>query len=343
MRRWMLGLAVLSAAVGLTAASTPQLEWQLQPSGVTARLRGLSAVSARVAWASGGGAILRTMDGGGTWQARPIPGTAALDFRDIDAMSANVAYALSIGPGERSRIYKTTDGGEHWDLQFANADPGVFLDAMAFWDAQRGIAVSDSVAGAFVILATIDGGRTWTRVPANRLPAPLPGEGAFAASGTNVAVSGSHHVWIGTGASRVLRSEDDGRTWNISTTPVPAGPSAGIFSVAFRDAKHGVIVGGDYRRETEAVRNAAATNDGGATWEPASRGVGGYRSVVAWVPGTKASFVAAGPSGVDWSPDDGRTWTSSAGSGFDTLSFAHAGVGWAAGEQGRLARLIIRD
>jgi hypothetical protein len=66
--------------------------------------------------------------------------------------------------------------------------------------------------------------------------------------------------------------------------------------------------------------------------------------VVAWVPGTKASFVAAGPSGVDLSADDGRTWTSAADSGFDTLSFARAGMGgWAAGDQGRLARLIIRD
>ena len=68
-----------------------------------------------------------------------------MDFRDIDAFSERLAYVMSIGPGELSRIYKTTDGGEHWDLQFANLDAKVFLDSMAFWDAERGMAFSDSV------------------------------------------------------------------------------------------------------------------------------------------------------------------------------------------------------
>ena len=329
----------------LAVAAKPHLTWEPQNSGVTARLRGISAVSARVAWASGGsGTVLRTIDGGSTWQARPIPAAAGLDFRDVDAMSERVAFALSIGPGEASRIYKTMDGGEHWDLQFANTDPEVFLDAMAFWDADRGVAVSDSVRGAFVVLATTNGGRAWTRVAADRLPAALPGEGAFAASGTNVAVSGRNHVWIATGAGRVLRSADGGRSWSVAVTPLPTGPSSGIFSVAFRDADHGVAVGGDYRKETEAVDNVATTSDGGVTWALSTHGVSGYRSVVACVPGTKGSYVAAGPSGVDWSADEGRTWTPAEGSGLDTLSFAHgAGIGWGAGDHGRLARLDIRD
>jgi len=151
--------------------------------------------------------VLRTIDGGRSWQMRPVPGpgnsenAGTLDFRDVDAMSDAVAYALSIGPGESSRIYKTTDGGAHWDLQLANKDPKVFLDAMAFWDAARGIAFSDSVDGQFVVFATVNGGRSWDRVAADRLPPALAGEGAFAASGTNVAMAGRDHVWIGTSAS----------------------------------------------------------------------------------------------------------------------------------------------
>jgi photosystem II stability/assembly factor-like uncharacterized protein len=339
-------MRLLLLAFGLlAAASKPHVTLEQQTSGVTTRLRGVSAVSARVAWASGaGGTVLRTIDGGSTWQSRPIPGTTGLDFRDVDAMSEHVAFALSIGPGESSRIYKTGDGGEHWALQFANTDPDVFLDAMAFWDADRGVAVSDSVRGAFVILTTINGGRAWTRVPADGLPAALPGEGAFAASGTNVAVSGRNHVWIGTGAGRVLRSADGGRSRKVAATPIRAGESSGIFSIAFRDATHGVVVGGDYKKEAEAADNVAATSDGGVTWTLSTKGVGGYRSVVAWVPGTKQAFVAAGPSGMDWSSDDGRTWTAVEGGGFDTLSLARgAGIGWGAGDRGRLARLSIQD
>jgi photosystem II stability/assembly factor-like uncharacterized protein len=289
--------------------------------------------------------VLRTTDGGASWRPRPVTGAEALDFRDVDAISDRIAYALSIGPGESSRIYKTTDGGERWQLQFANTDPKVFLDAMAFWDADRGIAVSDAVDGQFVILTTSNGGGAWNRIAPGQLPAALPGEGAFAASGTNVAVHGRGEVWIGTNAGRVLRSSDAGRTWTIAATPMRTGESAGIFSIAFRDARHGVVVGGDYRKEQEAIDNVALTADGGATWTLVKeKGLSGYRSVVAWVPGMAQSLIAAGPSGVDWSSDGGRSWAAIAGGGFDTLSLAgRTRTGWAAGDRGHISKLTIRD
>ena len=338
-------LVALGALTSAAATGTARLEWQPQQSGVTARLRGVSAVSDRAAWASGAsGTILRTMDGGATWQRRSIAGTERLDFRDIDAISVVVAYALSIGPGEASRIYKTTDGGERWELQFANADPKVFLDAMAFWDPERGIAFSDSVDGQFVILTTINGGRAWERIPSERLPPALPGEGGFAASGTNVATIGRTLAWIGTTAGRVLRTTDAGQTWSIVRTPVRTGEAAGIFSIAFRDATHGVVVGGDYKKERDAVENLAVTKDGGITWSLISdHGLSGYRSVVAWMPGKPQDLLALGPSGADVSPDAGATWVPLA-QGFDTLSFApRSRTGWAAGDQGRIAKVTIND
>ena len=267
-----------------------------------------------------------------------------LDFRDIDAISAVVAYALSIGPGASSRIYKTSDGGERWELQFANTDPKVFLDAMAFWDSERGIAFSDSVDGQFVLLRTVNGGRAWERVAADRLPPALPGEGAFAASGTNVATNGRTLAWVGTTAGRVLRTTDAGQTWSVVKTPIRTGESAGIFSIAFRDATHGVVVGGDYKKEREAVENVAVTSDGGITWSPVKdHGLSGYRSVVAWTAGKPNDLLALGPSGADLSRDAGATWMPVA-EGFDTLSFApRSRTGWAAGDQGRIAKVTIRD
>jgi photosystem II stability/assembly factor-like uncharacterized protein len=339
-------ICALALVVAPALAQAFAVEWHTQPTGVTARLRGISAVSERVAWASGAnGTVLNTTDGGATWRPRPVPGGETLDFRDVDAVSERVVYALSIGPGESSRIYKTTDGGGKWRLQFANTDPKVFLDAMAFWDADRGIAFSDAVDGQFVILTTSDGGGAWNRIESGRLPPALPGEGAFAASGTNVALHGRSDAWIGTTAGRVLRSSDRGRTWTIAATPLRSSESAGIFSIAFRDALHGVVVGGDYRKEREAIDNAAITSDGGRTWTLVKeRGLSGFRSVVAWVPGAARSVIAIGPSGADWSSDDGRTWAPIDGDGFDTLSFAGPRrTAWAAGDRGRISKLIIRD
>lgn len=326
--------------IAILASSLMAPAWTPQSSGVTARLRGVSAVSDLVAWASGsGGTIVRTGDGGATWQTVTVPDAAKLDFRDIDAFSADVAYVLSIGSGESSRIYKTADAGRSWTLQFTNADPKAFFDAMAFWDADRGLAFSDSVDGALVILRTDNGGRNWTRVAAAGLPPALDNEGAFAASGTNVAVFGRDHAWIGTSVGRVLRSTDAGRTWSAAATPLASGSSAGIFSIAFRDADHGIVVGGDYRKEGEAIDNAAVTSDGGRTWTMV-KGLSGFRSVVSYVPGTSTAL-AVGPQGADHSTDDGRTWTPLAGtSGLHTFAFApKRRVGWGAGEQGRIVRL----
>ncbi|HXQ74730.1 MAG TPA: hypothetical protein VN844_29770, partial [Pyrinomonadaceae bacterium] len=298
--------------------------WTVQTSGVTARLRGVSAVSERVAWASGSAStVLRTTNGGATWRKLNVT-SEALDFRDIDAIDAQTAYALSIGNGPASRIYKTTDAGATWTLQFQNKDPKAFLDAMSFWDANNGVVFGDSINGQFYILLTDNGGETWSRLAVSRLPHALENEGAFAASGTNIAVFGKTHAWIGTGASakaRVLRSTDRGRSWEVADTPLAAGQSTGIFSIAFRDEKHGVVVGGDYSKEKEAVDNLAVTDDGGVTWKLV-KGLSGFRSVVAYVPGAKTpALVALGPSGGDYSLDDGQTWQPIEGPGFDTFSF----------------------
>lgn len=317
----------------------------IQNSGVKPRLRGVSAVSERVAWASGANStVLRTVDGGATWEKLTVT-SETLDFRDIDAIDAETAYVLSIGNGPLSRIYKTTDGGKIWTLQFKNEDQKAFLDAMSFWDAKNGIAVGDSVDGQMYILTTNDGGRRWTRVPPANLPPALENEGAFAASGTNIAVFGKSHAWIGTGAAakaRVLRTSDRGRTWQLVDTPLAAGPSSGIFSIAFRDAKHGVIVGGDYRKEQEAVDNVAVTDDGGVTWTLV-KGLSGFRSVVTYVPGTK-TVLAFGPLGGDFSTDDGRTWKKIDGPGFDTFSFVDGkAIGWGAGQNGAIGRINFRN
>jgi photosystem II stability/assembly factor-like uncharacterized protein len=128
----------------------------------------------------------------------------------------------------------------------------------------------------------------------------------------------------------------------VADTPLAAGPSTGIFSIAFRDAKHGVIAGGDYRKEKEAVDNLAVTSDGGATWKLV-KGLSGFRSVVAYVPGTKTpALIALGPSGGDYSLDDGQTWSPIEGPGFDTFSFVpRKPTGWAAGANGALGKLVF--
>jgi photosystem II stability/assembly factor-like uncharacterized protein len=340
MRKAAAVLLLASSPFALEFTTAPQStpRWTMHATGVSARLRGISAVSDRVVWASGTqGTVIRTADGGRSWQSLRVPDAEQLDFRDIDAIDERTAYVLSIGPGEASRIYKTTDAGATWTMQFRNEDPKAFYDAMAFAGASAGFAMSDSVDGRFVLIRTTDG-RSWSRLPPGDLPAAIEGEGAFAASGTNVAIAGEN-VWFATTHARVVRSTDGGRSWAAASAPLATSASAGIFSIAFRDARHGIVVGGDYKNERGAGGTCAISEDGGATWR-AIQGLGGFRSAVAFVPAHGQTVVAVGPSGSDYSQDGGRTWRAIDGPGFHTLTVVRGGrTVWAAGEHGAVASL----
>src|SRR5207248_5386191 len=117
-------IAVLVLTVWAALPLLAQASFVAQQSNTQISLRGISAVSSKIAWASGsGGTWLRTLDGGNTWTAAVLPGGEELDFRDIEAFDANTVYLLAAGPAEKSRIYKTSDGGQHWSMLLSNRDP----------------------------------------------------------------------------------------------------------------------------------------------------------------------------------------------------------------------------
>ncbi|MGV9378231.1 hypothetical protein ACWDRB_20575 [Nonomuraea sp. NPDC003707] len=149
---------------------------------------------------------------------------------------------------------------------------------------------------------------------------------------------------IGEGTdSRVYRTEDGGRTWTVSGTPIPAGdPARGVFGLAFRDRHHGLAVGGDYRPDQPSPSAAALTRDGATTWQPATTPPPAYRSGVAWLPHLPFAAIAVGPSGSDVTWSGGRTWETFDNGSFDTVSCTRDLSCWASGGQGRLAHLTLR-
>ena len=309
----------------------------LQVTNTTENLRGLSVPSARVVWSSGThGAYVRSVDGGKTWNAAQVPGADGLDFRDVEAFGANLAYLLSAGPGEQSRIYKTTDGGRHWAMQFDNHDPQGFLDCMAFWDRDHGIVLGDPTGGKFTLLETSDGGRHWTML--RNVPSAVEGEGAFAASGSCITSAGKHDVWFATGGSvaRVFHSSDRGKRWSIAESPLPhSNPSSGIFSIAFRDATHGVIAGGDYKDPERGNVNVAFTEDGGNVWRQARVTPQAYYSAAAWSRQKPFALMLVGTLGASLlETPETPNWRKSWSINLNSVSFDSTGNAWAAGPLG---------
>jgi photosystem II stability/assembly factor-like uncharacterized protein len=327
----------------LVLPTTTLAQWTYVQSGTRAELRGLSAVGDGVVWASGArGTFARSVDGGRTWVADTVPGAATLDFRAVHALNDGAAFLASAGEAEKglAKIVATGDGGRHWKLSYATAQKGVFLDAIAFWDAKNGIALSDPVDSAFFVLTTTNGGRSWTRIAPERLPKVLPGEAAFAASGSALALHGKADVWIGTGGggrARVMRSKNRGHTWEVSDTPVHAeGSASGIFSLAFVDDTLGIAVGGDYTKPRLQARSVALTRDGGRSWSASKAPPAAYLSSVAYADGARI-VVGVGLAGTFVSRDSGQSWTQTDTVALNSVRSAGGAV-FAVGPGGRIAR-----
>lgn len=335
MIRILIAIALLFAA-GIACAEVRIVP---QDSGVKVRLRGISAVSADVAWASGReGTVLRTIDGGKHWQTIKVPGAGELDFRDVEGFDADTAVVLSIGPGEASRIYRTEDGGKSWKLALQNKDPRAFFDCLAF-DGERGWMMGDPVEGRFQVYGTSDGGRDWRLLPNG--PKAEEGEAAFAASGTCI-MRAQGALMIGTGGSRArLHVLRDGRSdWQATDSGMSRGkPEAGVFSLA-STLSGAFAVGGDYKAE-QSPGNAAEWRSRNKRHPLAVVAAPrGYRSGVACLDAMPLECIAVGPGGADaW---NGVSWSGISDIGYDAIDLA-GNRGWASGDAGRIARIEITD
>lgn len=338
--------ALVAISFSLCASSSALADtWKTLQSGTSAELRGLSVVSKNVAWASGAkGTVLKMVDGE-TWQNVSIAEAASLDFRDVQGIDSMTAIAMSAGPSKASTIYKTVDGGAHWELMIVNEEATGFWDAIDFWDANNGVVFGDPVNGQFQILVTSDGGKTWkTAVKDGAQLAALANEGAFAASGTCVHIHGKKDVWFVTGGAektRVFHSPDRGLSWMHAETPIPAAaPPKGLFSVAFADLNNGYAVGGDYQKPKGETLNAAVTHDGGKTWTAAPALPSGFLSVVTTIPGNKSVFLVGGLAGSGVSSDGGKTWEVLGETPLNAMAFADGSHGWAVGPKGLLLQYV---
>jgi photosystem II stability/assembly factor-like uncharacterized protein len=337
-------LAVCPALASTTAlqAQTPILT--VQQSGTLALLQAVSvsALHPKIVWISGhAGTWAKSTDGGATWQTHVMPDQDSLQFRDVHALDAERAWLLAAGPGAKSGIFHTLDGGVSWTRVFANADTSAFFDCMAFIDDDEGFAFSDAVNGRTPIVHTVNG-MDWTLMS---IPS-LPGEGGFAASGTCAQALPTGDAWMATGSTatpRIRHSADRGRTWTDAVVPLVGGPAAGATGVAFRDARHGIAVGGVISGSASGPR-AARTTDGGRTWtvltEPTFAGAI-YGVAYARVKG-KPVVVVVGPGGASYSVNDGETWQFLDAAAYWSVGFGPRGTGWLVGPRGRVVRLDWR-
>lgn len=260
-------------------------------------------------------------------------------FRAIGHTSSDF-FMLSVG--SPALLYKTGNNGQ-MELVYTEKGATVFYDSMMFWDDQEGLAIGDSVDGCLSIILTIDGGKTWDKIPCSKLPRGIEGEGAFAASNTNIEMHGNQ-AWIATTTGRIYHTMDRGNTWEALDTPMQNEKATqGIYSIDFYDQKVGVAIGGDYTKPEMNTQNKMITEDGGKSWKLIAEGQHpNYKSCVQFVPGAGGkSLVAVGFNGISYSGNGGQEWTLLSKEGFYTIRFLSDSLAFAAGKN-RISKLVFK-
>jgi photosystem II stability/assembly factor-like uncharacterized protein len=313
-------------------------EWKQFQSPGKASLRGVSPISDQVCWASGsGGTWLKTEDGGASWQTGTVAGLDTVDFRSIHAFDAQTAVAASAG--QPAVIYRTEDGGKIWNKVHQEGGEA-FFDAIQFVDAQRGYVLGDPIGGKWMILETLDGGRSWHSLA--NLPDAVSGEAAFAASSSSLLADAEGLVFATGGTvSRLHRYAFSSQSWAVRelTDMLQGEPSQGVFAATSLPGEGGlVLVGGDYLKPENRIANALLVL--GEVTISTSEGPGGYRSGVAHLQGNDW-VVAVGPGGSDFSTDGAHSWQPLSKIGYHAVKAAPGGKAlWASGGQGRLGKLV---
>lgn len=349
---------------------TPKLTWEIQKSDSNASLRGLCVVDENVVWASGsGGTVLRTTNGGQTWDNVSLTDADEMDFRDVHAFDENVAVITNAG--QPAVFYRTVDGGITWKEVFRHDNENSFFDAVAAINSDHLIAMSDPVDDRILLVESLDRGETWTELPAARRPEKLEGEAGFAASGSNMIVEkdtgsiylalGSHMEGKESDTSRVMVSKDAAKTWTAFRVPMKRTPSSGIFSLTClpevpraeltkienSEILNGVcvMVGGNYLDPEDHSNNIAVGPIGKENnFMVPTQKTRGYRSgVTHTLIDEHLVVIAVGPDGSDVSFKYGTQWQALNDEGFHAVKSTQNGAVWASGADGRIAKLVVSE
>lgn len=307
-------------------------------------IRAIEAIDENTVYFAGArGDIGFTNDAGKSWETINIKyqDTIIPHFRSI-AKNENGVFALSVA--NPALLYNISD--EEYELVYKENHKKVFYDSMKFFnDGKHGIAVGDPTDDCASIITTSDGGNNWIKLSCDKLPKFDEGEAFFAASNTNIAIV-NNTAWIVSGGkkSRILKSTDKGKTWEVFETPFIQGSGPqGMYSIDFADENNGIAIGGDYSKPNDNCKNKAITKDGGKTWEIVADNINpNYKSCVQYVPNTNGKEVfAVGKTGISFSNDSGLTWNEVSKDSYYAIQFVDKNTAWLSGHQ-KIGKLVLK-
>lgn len=217
--------------------------------------------------------LYQTRDAGASWTPitangiEAVAGICGIDVQPIrlihqgELRETHMVHAAGRVGGPAAML-RSIDGGETWSTLDLSAHAGMILD-VRFFDQDNGLvcaATNSAVETArAAILATTDGGRSWTRVYEGERPLENCWKMSFPTREIGYATVQSYDQ---TNPSRIfIKTTDGGQTWR--ELPLTDDPAAREFGIGFASAERGWI---------GTARSGFETRDGGMTWLPVSFG-----------------------------------------------------------------------
>ena len=281
------------------------------------------------------------LNGGKNFEWITVKGYEKRDFRDIEAFDANTAVIMAVDVP--AMILKTKDGGKTWTEVFHNDTKGMFLDAMDFTNDGNGMVVGDPIDNRLFIATTNNYGDKWLALkPENNFYTADTGEAFFAASGTNVKITGNKYnpvigfVTGGTDSRLIFK----GLPFALNIIHGKDSQGANSIAINFTVSKI-AIVGGDFNMPASSEKNIKLfTIHNGNLYFRLYKHRRMVTEVVLHLLQMIRLFVAA-LTGVDISNDGGINWKLISNESFNVCAKAKKGNAvFLAGKDGRIGRLV---
>jgi len=274
----------------LSFITSPNAQWYDKSNGLPGgRCYAIDAYDSLIAtgpFTTNPNLLYLTSDGGNSWFSRPLPGEVPIDISIIG--ENNIWFCTGNG-----KIYRTTDGGFNWQLQFYDTSMTKFMNYLEMFDEMNGMAMGDAPSNdkPALFLKTTNGGVDWISQNDTSLIGLVSGD--IWRRVDFVDINTGYFFSSGESPQKLYKTSNSGKNWDVINDT--------IYCAVMKSYDENIFLGED----TDGT--IYRTLDGGQNWESENWNFLSWALDIEFTPGNPSN-VWCGSFALSFSSDTGKTW-----------------------------------